>query len=331
MQTIPVYVTNRVASILKDAYIVADNDEWKVKFIFDLEWKQFSVKAARIFVGEQFTDILFRNDEIILPRLPQDIGKISIGVFAYIGTSENVTFSSTTVDIPVKPSAFADGGGAFVPSEPEVILPAQVVTPSDTFIVNQETLGTKALATIQQILDLVTATGITAEQLRQALAYYRTANAQDIIDSELRNAISTKYTLPLTGIPKNHLAPGVQSSLDKADTALQSAPVTSVNGQTGAVMITVPSTAADVGAATPPKYTTLTLAVADWESSGNAYSCSKTVTGMTATSIVWLSYSDTETEFTEAQSTDTLTFIVSGLPSDAITVNVAFMEGSALS
>lgn len=101
--------------------------------------------------------------------------------------------------------------------------------------------------------------------------------------------------------------------------------VTSVNGKTGAVVLD----AADVGAATAPKYTTLTLAVSDWQSSGNAYSCSKTVTGMTASSIVWLSYSDTETAFTEAQSTDTLTFGVAALPSEAITVDVAFMEGSA--
>ena len=75
------------------------------------------------------------------------------------------------------------------------------------------------------------------------------------------------------------------------------------------------------------KYTTLTLATSDWSSSANGYSCSKTVTGMTATSIVWLSYSDTETEITESQSANTLTFTVEDLPSAAITVNVSFVEG----
>lgn len=79
------------------------------------------------------------------------------------------------------------------------------------------------------------------------------------------------------------------------------------------------------------KYTTLTLATTDWESSGNAYACSKTVTEMTATSIVWLSYSDTSTEFTEAQSANTLTFGVAAIPSAAVTVDVAFVEGGALS
>ena len=60
--------------------------------------------------------------------------------------------------------------------------------------------------------------------------------------------VAAKYTKPSGGIPKADLASAVQTSLNKADTALQTAPVTSVNGQTGAVNIAVPSTAADVGA-----------------------------------------------------------------------------------
>ena len=45
------------------------------------------------------------------------------------------------------------------------------------------------------------------------------------------------YVKPSTGIPKEDLASAVQTSLGKADTALQTAPVTSVNGSTGAVVI----------------------------------------------------------------------------------------------
>jgi len=45
------------------------------------------------------------------------------------------------------------------------------------------------------------------------------------------------YVLPSGGIPKTDLASAVQTSLGKADTALQSAPVTSVDGKTGAVTI----------------------------------------------------------------------------------------------
>ena len=43
------------------------------------------------------------------------------------------------------------------------------------------------------------------------------------------------YVIPSGGIPKSDLASDVQTSLGKADTALQSAPVTSVNGRTGTV------------------------------------------------------------------------------------------------
>lgn len=66
------------------------------------------------------------------------------------------------------------------------------------------------------------------------------------------SAVAAKYTKPSTGIPKSDLASAVQTSLGKADTALQSAPVTSVNGSTGAVVLSIPSTAADVGAIAAP-------------------------------------------------------------------------------
>lgn len=50
--------------------------------------------------------------------------------------------------------------------------------------------------------------------------------------------VEAKYTKPTDGIPKVDLSSGVQSSLDKAETALQTAPVTSVNGATGEVKST---------------------------------------------------------------------------------------------
>lgn len=55
--------------------------------------------------------------------------------------------------------------------------------------------------------------------------------------------VEEKYTMPTGGIPKSDLSSSVQSSLEKAETALQTAPVTSVNGKTGAVALGKP----DVG------------------------------------------------------------------------------------
>lgn len=60
----------------------------------------------------------------------------------------------------------------------------------------------------------------------------------------ITSQVNAKYTKPSGGIPKSDLASSVQTSLGKADTALQSAPVTSVNGKTGAVNLG----AGDVGA-----------------------------------------------------------------------------------
>lgn len=65
------------------------------------------------------------------------------------------------------------------------------------------------------------------------------------------------YTLPSGGIPKSDLSSAVQTSLDKADTALQSAPVTSVNSKTGAVSLS----ASDVGAL--PDSTTIPTKTSD--------------------------------------------------------------------
>lgn len=76
----------------------------------------------------------------------------------------------------------------------------------------------------------------------------RAKAAEQANASAAQNAQSTansKYTKPSSGIPKSDLAQSVQDSLDKADSALQSAPVTSVNGETGAVSLS----ATDVGAA----------------------------------------------------------------------------------
>lgn len=73
--------------------------------------------------------------------------------------------------------------------------------------------------------------------------------SQNAVTNELNKKASTsevnaKYTKPDDGIPKSDLAEDVKTSLGKADTALQSAPVTSVNGKTGAVTLG----AGDVGA-----------------------------------------------------------------------------------
>lgn len=63
----------------------------------------------------------------------------------------------------------------------------------------------------------------------------KAANVETTGGSDVETVLSGKYELPSGGIPSSDLAQSVQDSLDLADTALQSAPVSSVNGRTGAV------------------------------------------------------------------------------------------------
>lgn len=74
-------------------------------------------------------------------------------------------------------------------------------------------------------------------------------NVQTQGGSDVETELSGKYELPSGGIPVTDLASSVQTSLGKADTALQSAPVASVNNKTGAVVLS----ASDVGAGTYSK------------------------------------------------------------------------------
>jgi hypothetical protein len=68
-------------------------------------------------------------------------------------------------------------------------------------------------------------------------------DALDSLSGEIAN--KGTYSKPSGGIPKTDLASAVQTSLGKADTALQTAPVTSVNGSTGAVVISTATTSAN--------------------------------------------------------------------------------------
>lgn len=56
-------------------------------------------------------------------------------------------------------------------------------------------------------------------------------------ETTLTSSVSAKYTKPGSGIPSTDMTPAVQTSLGLANSALQSAPVTTVAGRTGAVVI----------------------------------------------------------------------------------------------
>ena len=64
-----------------------------------------------------------------------------------------------------------------------------------------------------------------------------TTSNHAIANSTVTQALAQKYTKPLAGIPASDMTEAVRMSLAKADSALQSAPVVSVDGKTGDVRI----------------------------------------------------------------------------------------------
>ena len=78
--------------------------------------------------------------------------------------------------------------------------------------------------------------------------------------SGLNDAITAKYTKPAAGIPKTDLASAVQTSLGKADSALQSVPSGSITKE---IAVTLPTT---VGAG-------------GWTASGDKFVCNVTASG----------------------------------------------------
>nr|DAU04587.1 MAG TPA: collagen alpha 1(VIII) chain protein [Caudoviricetes sp.] len=150
-------------------------------------------------------------------------------------------------------------------------------------------------------------------------------------------------------VDKSDLASDVQTSLGKADSALQSAPVTSVNGKTGAVTVnvpTVPSTTAlikgngsgglvaatpETDYASPVFMRKVTLTTAGWNSSTKQQSV--TVSGVLADTTKQCIYpAPVDTSYDSAwnscgvlcvaQAANSLTFQCSEVPTSAIEVYV---------
>ena len=127
--------------------------------------------------------------------------------------------------------------------------------PSNTTYVSSVN-GSSGAVTVSipdKLSDLTNDTGfITAGSLATVAT---TGSYDDLEDKPTASSLGA-YVLPSGGIPSSDLSSAVQTSLGKADTALQSAPVTSVNGQTGAVTVSVPSALSDltndIGAYTMP-------------------------------------------------------------------------------
>ena len=129
----------------------------------------------------------------------------------------------------------------------------------------------------------------------------------------------TDYQAPITatGILKGAGSGSVGAAAAGTD---YQAPITATGILKGAGSGSVGAAVAGTDYQTPYRTTTLTIEANEWTNN----SVSKTVSGMTATALVFVEFSDTTTVYTVAQSTDTLTFTASAAPSAQITVKVGF-------
>lgn len=140
----------------------------------------------------------------------------------------------------------ATGGGGGVSGEIETVEAQQIEIPSklsdfenDSGFVTSSAVEA-ALAdkqdTISDLESIRSGAGKGATALQAVPTTYRTASAQDVIDNGLSDRVGAieekeagwngKYSKPTNGIPKTDLASAVQTSLGKADSALQAVPST---------------------------------------------------------------------------------------------------------
>lgn len=130
------------------------------------------------------------------------------------------------------------------------------------------------------------------------------------------------------GVSFNDLSPQVRAKIDNAyeipnPTLSDVGSVLTVKSVGGFAIWGI-SKISDPGDFSALKSVQLDIAAGDWVQSEQGYTCNKTVTGMTETAVVWVEYSDMTNAYTCTQGTDSLIFACNTLPSETISIKVAF-------
>ena len=114
MHEITVQIQNKIASYIGTEAIVCNNSDYVVKFDFDAEWGEYSVKTAKfILSSDEFIPVVFEGDTCPVPVLTKT-KSVKIGVEA--GSIR----TSTSAIVPCRLSATCDAGGEIPPPSPDV-------------------------------------------------------------------------------------------------------------------------------------------------------------------------------------------------------------------
>ena len=80
MPQLLIRVQNKIAKPLND-FIVCNNSDYTVKFVFDKEWEDKPIKTARFIWNNQYQDVVFEGDICKMPII-ENATTLGIGVFA---------------------------------------------------------------------------------------------------------------------------------------------------------------------------------------------------------------------------------------------------------
>lgn len=209
---VKIKVNDSRAVVLESEKLTSGRIGLQCQFIFSEDWDDL-VKTAVCIAGEVTKDVLFTGDTITIPHecLANPCKELAIGVYG-IGNSTNTIAIPTIYAVVGTIYQGADPSGD--PSTDPTLPVYEQMRLEIGYLENLETEDKSSLvAAINE-----------AAQSSGDLSEYRTSAKQDIIDAGKQNTIPD--------------LDDIRSGANLGATALQTAPVSSVNGKVGPVSLT---------------------------------------------------------------------------------------------
>ena len=189
-----------------------------VELIGDKSGEDLDLGSAVFPSGGSIGDVLTIGPDTEIAWLPPSVGTIDYTELINKPAINGITLDSNKSAADLGLGTYTLPSGGIPASDLSAAVQASLSAADSAYILPSNGIP------ISDLSESVQASLSLADSALQsnALEDYRSAEAQDAIDSALQSAIDSKYELPSGGIPASDLAAAVQSSLTLADTALQS-------------------------------------------------------------------------------------------------------------
>lgn len=148
---IPASIKNKKVSVPCGSYVVANNNDYYLRFSFDDEWNEYPLKTARFVINNEYSDVDFSGDTVNVPAITDSaLFEIAVGVYAgglSTTTPAKLLVYASVLGLPTS--------GQYQPDDPGTLLPnIEELDGADTFIATDVSEGVRGKATMQQIVDL---------------------------------------------------------------------------------------------------------------------------------------------------------------------------------